>query len=185
MMTQLLLRPDSRTLSARTFIAILAAATIGATPVLAADGAPVGGTITNPPPKTLDQGTDVGTFAATGRGVVMLRGNLTVYGNMVGTFVVRDPFGTAVVKVNGVARRGRLLPNGDRLYSFPRATRSFFARGRAIRVTLAAGGKGGRVNVSAYGRGRVTRLSGSGTWVLNNGAATRWVRAILPIIIQP
>jgi hypothetical protein len=173
-------------LSARTLIAILAAVTVGATPVLAADGAPVTGPDpAQAPPKSLDQGTDVGTFAATGRGVVMLRGNLTVYGNMVGTFVVRDPFGTAVVKVNGVARRGRLLPNGDRLYSFPRATRSFFARGRAIRVTLAAGGKGGRVNVSAYGRGRVTRLAGTGTWVLNNGAPTRWVRAVLPILIQP
>ncbi len=176
------------TLNARLHMAVLATAVIGVTTATAAPVAPVR-VATTPAPvagfpdRGLDQGASVGTFDADGRGVLIVRGNLTVYGRITGVLNVRDIGGRAVVKINGIVQRGRLIGT-VRVYSFPRGTRNFYARGRNIRVGMSTGKKGG-VRVSALGRGNVLRMSGSGTYVLNNVLPRKvWAGALLPIPIK-
>ncbi|HRC07906.1 MAG TPA: hypothetical protein PLV41_06815 [Miltoncostaeales bacterium] len=176
------------TLNARISIALAAAAASLAlvSTATATTGTPTDTTAptTTLPQRGLDQGASVGTFDAEGRGVVIVRGNLTVYGRIVGVMNVRDIGGRAVVKINGVVQRGRLV-GGVRVYSFARGTRNFYARGRNIRVSLSTG-KRGSVRVSSLGRGLVLRMSGKGTYVLNNVQPRRaWTGTIMPLAIKP
>jgi hypothetical protein len=175
------------TLNARTSIALFAAASVALISSASASAtAPAGSdpATTTLPGRTLDQGASVGTFDAEGRGVVIVRGNLTVYGSITGVMNVRDIGGRAVVKINGIVQRGRLI-GGVRVYSFSRGTRSFYARGRNIRVSLSTGRRG-NLRVSTLGRGLVLRMSGRGTYVLNNVQPRRaWTGAIMPLAIRP
>lgn len=174
------------TLNARTSIALFAAASVALISSASASATAPAGTdpVTTLPGRVLDQGASVGTFDAEGRGVVIVRGNLTVYGSITGVMNVRDIGGRAVVKINGIVQRGRLI-GGVRVYSFARGTRSFYARGRNIRVALSTG-KRGNLRVSTLGRGLVLRMSGRGTYVLNNVQPRRaWTGTVMPLAIRP
>lgn len=169
-------------LSVRTAVAVAAVALMSAGTAVAGSIAPVSDGVLDQP-KTLDQGSSVGTFDAQGRGVVVVRGNLTIYGNMTGVMSIRDRTNTAVVRINGILQRGRLVA-GTRIYSFPRGTRAFYAQGRNIRVALSTGRRG-RLNISAFGRGVVYRMRGRGTYSINSAPPRSWLSARLPLQIRP
>lgn len=161
----------------RTPLALLAALAL----VAGGASASLGADTTTTAPRTVDQGASVGTFDAAGRGVVILRGRLTAYGRIRGAILVHDLTRTGIVKVNGRRLRGRIVKS-YRVYRIPAGVRSFYVRSRNVRVQLTTGRRGA-VRVAALGLGRVVRLSGIGTYSLNNQARQSWasVRGALRI----
>lgn len=165
------------TLNARTTLTAGLIAALVATPALA----------TTTPPRATFQGTSVGTFDAAGRGNVVLRGQLTAFGQIRGRLEVRDAVGGAVVKLNGVTQKPRLVRVGTtvvRVYLFRNVNRKFYVRGRSVRIALATTGSNA-LSVSAYGRGRVLELAGTGSYTLNAGEQGEWSNAGPPLAIRP
>jgi hypothetical protein len=128
----------------------------------------------------------VGSFDATGTGTLVTQGNLTAFGKIEGSFVVRDSVGAAVVKVNGLRQRPKLVRVGlrtVRVFTIRRANGPFYVRGRGVRIELRA--PTATLSVAIIGRGTVTRLDGNGTYTLNTEATAEWIGAPLPIRIKP
>ena len=130
----------------------------------------------------------VGGFDATGSGTVVTRGNLTVFGNITGTFVVRDPVGGATVKLNGVRQQPAIIVADGREVRVYRLRKvqdaSFYAKGRNIRVELRST-PDTTLSMTALGRGTVQRLEGTGTYHLNGGTEEQWPPVASPIEIRP
>lgn len=167
--------------NARTFFAVAAIGALSAAPALAQTAAPSASvaapltlTPATPSGTTLDSGASVGTFEIVGRGVVIVRGQLTVYGTLTGQLIVRDFAGTAIVKLSGVRMRPRVLANGVRLYNYPRLKhRSIYVKGRNVRVAFATGTKGS-VAIAGFGFGSIVRMTGTGSYVLNDSPRRPW-----------
>ncbi len=167
---------DWMTLNARFLILAAALVTVPAAPAMAADA-----------PRQIDQGTSVGTFDASGSGQVTVRGQVTAFGRIDGSLVVRDLAGGAVVKLNGVAQRPKVVLTATgkvRVFTFLRVSKNFYVKGRNVRIAL--GSRAGReLSISAYGRGQVLRLGGNGTFAVNGGDVQSWLDGVLPIAIRP
>ncbi len=132
-------------------------------------------------------GKRVGSFTAMGTGTVAAQGNMTAaFGKIKGSIVVRDRVGEAVVKVRGVAQTPRLVTSDGRtirVFTIPRAKGTFFIKGANVRITLASGANA--ISVTMIGRGKVTRLSGDGTYSVNDENSLNWADAVPPIPIAP
>lgn len=167
---------DWMTLNARFLILTAALVTIPAVSATATDA-----------PRQIDQGTTAGYFDANGSGQVTVRGQLTAYGRIEGGLIVRDTAGGAVVKLNGVVQRPKvvLTPTGKvRVFTFLRISKNFYVKGKSVRVALSTR-PGRELSISTYGRGQVLRLDGSGTFAVNGEATQSWLDAVLPITIRP
>lgn len=141
----------------------------------------------------------VGSFDANGTGTFAARGELTAFGKIdgSGTIVVRDRAGGAVVKLNGLPQRFKLVRVGlrvVRVYTIPLRRgpvttsksvkpSSFYVRGRDVRIELRA--PKAVLSVALIGRGQVLLLDGEGTYSLNNEPPAGWIDAPLPIQIKP
>jgi hypothetical protein len=128
----------------------------------------------------------VGSFDATGTGTLVAQGNLTAFGKMEGTIIVRDRVGGALVKVNAVTQRPKLVRVGFRIvrvYTIRKAKGAFYARGKDLRIELRA--PKAQLSVAIIGRGTVSRLDGEGTYTLNTDPTADWLDAPLPIHIRP
>jgi len=130
-----------------------------------------------------------GTFDAEGVGQIVAQGRFSaVFGSIQGTglIIVRNPTGDPVVKLGTKRQRPKLVRVGRRVvrvYTIRRAGGSFFVQGRGLRVDLRS--PSATISVSLFGRGSVTRLSGAGTYHLNDGETTDWASAPLPLQITP
>ena len=127
-----------------------------------------------------------GSFDAMGTGTLAVQGNLRVFGTLTGTMLVRDRVGGAVVRIAGVRKRPKLTINAGktiRVYTLRRVDASFYAKGTDIRVELRS--PKATVSMSAFGRGRVLRLFGEGTYHLNGGVEEQWSSAVVPFAIKP
>lgn len=141
----------------------------------------------------------VGSFDANGTGTFAARGELTTFGKIegAGTILVRDRVGGAVVKVNGVRQRFKVVRVGLRLvrvYTIPvrkaptttsrlvKST-SFYVRGMDVRIELRA--PKSVLSLALIGRGQVVTLTGDGTYSLNDEPPAEWIDAPLPIQIKP
>jgi hypothetical protein len=149
----------------------------------------------------LSKGTAMraGSFDASGTGTFAARGDLTAFGKIEGsgTIVVRDRAGGAVVKLNGVSQRFKLVRVGFRVvrvYTIPvrrgmvATSRSikaptFYVRGRDVRIELRV--PKAVLSVALIGRGQVVVLEGEGTYSLNDEPPADWIDAPLPIQIKP
>lgn len=128
----------------------------------------------------------VGSFDATGTGILVAQGDLTAFGKIDGSIVVRDRVGGALVKVNAVTQRPKLVRAGLRIvrvYTIRKANGAFYVRGRNVRVELRA--PKAQLSVAIIGRGIVSRLDGEGTYTLNTAPSADWLGAPLPILIRP
>ena len=128
----------------------------------------------------------VGSFDATGTGTLVAQGNLTAFGKIDGSVLVRDRVGGAIVKINGIPQRPRLVRVGlrsVRVFTVRKATGSFYVRGRAVRIELRA--PAATLSVAIIGRGTVPRLDGDGTYTLNAEPTADWIGAPLPLHIRP
>ncbi len=128
----------------------------------------------------------VGSFDATGTGTLVAQGNLTAFGKMEGSIIVRDRVGGALVKVNAVTQRPKLVRVGFRIvrvYTIRKAKGAFYVRGKDVRVELRA--PKAQLSVAIIGRGTVSRLDGEGTYTLNTDPTADWLDAPLPIRIRP
>jgi cytoskeletal protein CcmA (bactofilin family) len=127
-----------------------------------------------------------GSFDAMGTGTIVLQGKLRVFGTIQGTVIVRDRVGGAVVRIGGTRQKPKVIRNGGtvvRVYTLRKVDDSFYAKGDNIRVELRS--PEANVSMSAFGRGRVIRLTGEGTYHLNGGTEEAWSSAVVPIAIQP
>lgn len=128
-----------------------------------------------------------GSFDAMGTGTLVLQGNLRAFGTIDGKVIVRDSAGGAIVRIGGVRQKPtRIIGSGDdaiRVYNLKRVDASFFVRGQGVRIELRSPET--TLSMSAIGRGRVTVLSGQGTYHLNGGDELQWTSAIVPIKIAP
>ena len=70
-----------------------------------------------------------------------------------------------------------------RVYTLRRINASFYAKGDNILVELRS--PRATLSMSAFGRGRVLRMDGEGTYHLNDGAEEQWSSAPLPLAIIP
>ena len=130
--------------------------------------------------------TRTGSFDAMGTGTLVAQGNLRVFGTIQGTVVVRDRVGGAVVKIAGVRQKPKRIVVGDetiRVYTLKRVDDSFYAKGQNIRVELRS--PKATLSMSAFGRGRISRLDGEGTYHLNGDIEEQWSSALLPLAIAP
>jgi hypothetical protein len=128
----------------------------------------------------------VGSLEATGTGTIVARGDLTAFGQIDGTVLVRDRQGRAVVKINGVRQRPKVLGRGVaavRVYAIRGASGAFYAQGKNIRVELRS--PASDLSVTMFGRGTVSQMSGQGTYRLNAGEEDQWVNAPVPFQIRP
>lgn len=132
-------------------------------------------------------GKRVGSFTAMGTGTVTAQGNMTAaFGKIKGSIIVRDRIGGAVVKVRGVAQTPRVVTSDGRtirVFTIPKARGTFFIKGTNLRITLASGTN--PISVTMIGRGKVTRLSGEGTYSVNDDEPRSWADAVPPIAIAP
>ena len=140
------------------------------------------------PTAALARGTVLrtGSFDAMGTGTLVAQGTLRVFGSLEGTMIVRDRVGGAVIKIAGVRQKPKLIFVGVRrvrVYTLRRINDSFYAKGDNIRVELRS--PRATLSMSAFGRGRVLRMDGAGTYHLNNGAEEQWSSALLPLAITP
>ena len=131
-----------------------------------------------------------GTFDAIGVGTIVAQGRFSaVFGSIQGpgAILVRDPFGGAIVKLGAKRQRPRLvrtrLGRIVRVYTVRTTGGSFLVQGRGLRIELRS--PKGTMSVSMFGRGSVTRLTGDGTYHLNNGPESTWLSAPLPLQIKP
>ncbi len=127
-----------------------------------------------------------GSFDAMGTGTLVVQGNLRVFGTLEGTIIVRDRVGGAVVKIAGIRQKPKLIFVGNRrirVYTLRRVNDSYYAKGLNIRVELRS--PKATVSMSAFGRGRVMRLAGEGTYHLNGGTEEQWSSPLLPLPITP
>lgn len=128
----------------------------------------------------------VGSLEATGTGTVAARGGLTAFGQIEGSVLVRDRQGRAVVKVNGVRQRPRVVGVGSRtvrVYNIRRANGAFYIQGRDVRIELRSPDT--QLSVTMFGRGTVTQLTGEGTFRLNAGEEQQWSGAVVPFSLRP
>jgi hypothetical protein len=128
----------------------------------------------------------VGSFDATGTGTLVAQGSLTAFGKIDGSFVVRDTVGGAMVRLNGIAQRPRVIRLGlrpVRVFTIRKAKGSFYIRGLAVRIELKA--PVGTLSTGIIGRGRILRLDGDGTYTLNTEPTAEWAGAPLPLRIRP
>lgn len=127
-----------------------------------------------------------GSFDAMGTGTIVLQGSLRAFGTIEGTVIVRDRVGGAVVRIGGERQRPKIVRTGEtvvRVYTLRKINDSFYAKGDNIRVELRSTDTS--LSMSAFGRGRVMRLLGDGTYHLNGGDEQAWSSAVLPIAIKP
>jgi hypothetical protein len=128
----------------------------------------------------------VGSLEATGTGTIVARGNLTAFGRIEGTVLVRDRHGRAVVRINGVRQRPKTVGTGVnavRVYTIRRASGAFYAQGKNVRIELRS--PANDLSVTMFGRGAVTQMTGEGTFKLNAGEEEQWVNAAVPLQIRP
>jgi hypothetical protein len=141
----------------------------------------------------------VGSFDANGTGTFAARGDLTAFGKIDGSgiILVRDRAGGAVVKLNGVPQRFRLMRVGlrvVRVYTIPVRKRlvaaskplkepTFYVRGKDVRIELRV--PKAVLSVAIIGRGQVLVLDGEGMYSLNDDPPAEWIGAPLPIQIKP
>jgi len=134
---------------------------------------------------TLHAGERVGTFDARGSGTLIAQGKLTAYGRYTGTIIVRDPIGTAVVRLNGVRQRPRTVSKRIRIYSVTaRASRAFYVQGNNVNVQIRTP-RSRSLSISMFGRARVTRLAGIGRFAVNSGDEATWASARTPLQVAP
>ncbi len=127
-----------------------------------------------------------GSFDAMGTGTLVAQGALRVFGSLEGRIIVRDRVGGAVIKIAGVRQKPKLVFVGARrvrVYTLRRIHDSFYAKGDNIRVELRS--PRATLSMSAFGRGRVLRMDGAGTYHLNGGTEEQWSSALLPLAITP
>lgn len=128
----------------------------------------------------------VGSFDANGTGTLVARGNLTAFGRIDGRLIVRDRVGGAVVKLNGIPQRPKVMRVGlrvVRVFTIRKAAGPFYVRGRDVRIELRA--PTATLSVAIIGRGTVPRLDGDGTYTLNAEPTAEWIDAPLPLQIKP
>lgn len=128
----------------------------------------------------------VGSFDASGTGTLVAQGSLTAFGKIDGSIVVRDRVGGAVVKLNAIPQRPKLVRVGFRtvrVFTIGKARGPFYVRGANVRIELRA--PKSPLSVAIIGRGAVLRLDGDGTYTLNTDATAPWIGAELPIHIKP
>jgi hypothetical protein len=130
-----------------------------------------------------------GTFDATNVGAIVAQGRFSaVFGTIegTGTLLVRDPSGTAVVKLGAKRQRPKVVKVGARkvrVYTIRKAKGAFFVQGKGLRVELRSASS--KISISLFGRGSVTRLSGDGEYKLNTDPPVALSAALLPLQIKP
>jgi len=130
-----------------------------------------------------------GTFDATNVGTIVAQGRFSaVFGTIEGTgaLLVRDPSGTAVVKLGAKRQRPKVVKVGARrirVYTIRKAKGAFFVQGKGLRVELRSATS--TISISLFGRGSVTRLSGDGEYKLNTDPPVALSAAPLPLQIKP
>ena len=128
----------------------------------------------------------VGSLDASGTGTLAAQGSLTAFGKLDGSIIVRDRVGGAVVKINAVPQRPKLVRVGFRtvrVFTIRKAKGPFYVRGANVRIELRA--PKSPLSVAIIGRGMVLRLDGDGTYTLNTDPVAQWSDAQLPIFIRP
>lgn len=136
----------------------------------------------------VNAGERVGTFDAQGSGTLTMQGKMTAFGKATGSITIRDVTGSAVVKLNGVRQKPRIVRAGTakvRVYtSSSRGARAFYVAGTNVRLAITAP-LPGSLSISMFGKARIVRMSGIGTYSVNSGAEASWSEARGAITVAP
>ncbi len=127
-----------------------------------------------------------GSLEATGTGTIAARGNLTAFGKIDGVILVRDRSGRAMVKLDGVRQRPKVVGTGlrrVRVYTIRNADGAFYIQGREVQLELRS--PVAELSLTMFGQGTVTKLRGEGTYRLNAGEARTWAEAQVPMQLKP